>query len=122
MVVKYPLKGLLCSLPTECRCPVDTATASIRIEGLMKRFILLLFLFCTIPAFATTWYVNATGGTRYSVNITSGQCNGQSPTAYPGSGVNQNCAFGDVRYLWTDNSNADSRSHNTSGVPGIEIG
>src|ERR1035437_6461051 len=106
MVVKYPLKGLLCSLPTECRCPVDTATASIRIEGLMKRFILLLFLFCTIPAFATTWYVNATGGTRYSVNMTSGQCNGMYSAAYPGSGVNQNCAFGDIRYLWADGSYA----------------
>ncbi len=68
----------------------------------MKRLIVLVFLFYTIPAFATTWYVNATGGTRYSVNMTSGQCNGQSPAPYPGSGVNQNCAFADIRYLWAD--------------------
>jgi hypothetical protein len=70
----------------------------------MKRLILLAFLFCTIPVWATTWYVNPNGGTRYSVNMTSGQCNGKSPAPYPGSGVNQNCAFGDIRYLWTDGS------------------
>ena len=72
----------------------------------MKRLILFLFLICTIPALATTWYVNPTGGTRYSTNETSGQCNGQSPAAYPGSGINQNCAFGDIRYLWADGSYA----------------
>jgi hypothetical protein len=83
-------------------------------ESLMKRLIVLVFLFYTIPAFATTWYVNATGGTRYSVNMTSGQCNGQSPTAYPGSGVNQNCAFGDIRYLWADGTYTASP---TAGAP-----
>ena len=67
---------------------------------------LFLFLFSTIPAFATTWYVNPTGGTRYSANETGGQCNGQSSAAYPGSGVNQKCAFGDIRYLWADGSYA----------------
>jgi hypothetical protein len=51
-----------------------------------------------------TWYVNGLGGTRYSVNATDGQCNGTSPDAYPGTGVNQNCAFNDIRYLWTDGS------------------
>ena len=71
----------------------------------MKRLIfLILFVFCAVPVFATTWYVNSTGGTRYSVNQTNGQCNGMSPAPYPGSGVNQNCAFGDIRYLWADGS------------------
>jgi Chitobiase/beta-hexosaminidase C-terminal domain len=52
----------------------------------------------------TTWYVNGGGGSRYSVNQTSGQCNGRSAAPYPGSGVNQNCAFNDIRYLWADGS------------------
>jgi hypothetical protein len=73
-------------------------------EFVMKRFVLLMFVFCTIPVFATTWYVRPDGGTRYSVNEKSGQCNGLYNAAYPGSGANQNCAFGDVRYLWTDGS------------------
>ncbi len=51
-----------------------------------------------------TWYVNGGGGTRYSANQPGGQCNGQSPAPYPGSGVDQNCAFNDIRYLWTDGS------------------
>ena len=52
----------------------------------------------------TTWYVRPDGGTRYSVNMTSGQCDGQADVAYPGTGVNQHCAFKDVRYLWQDGS------------------
>ncbi len=51
-----------------------------------------------------TWYVNGVGGTRFSSNQPNGQCNGKSPAAYPGSGVNQNCAFNDIRFLWTDGS------------------
>jgi hypothetical protein len=51
-----------------------------------------------------TWFVRADGGTRYSANVTNGQCNGKTDAAYPGSGVNQNCAFNDVRYLWDDGS------------------
>jgi Chitobiase/beta-hexosaminidase C-terminal domain len=66
-----------------------------------------------VPTISTpggqTWYVNGAGGTRYSVNQTQGQCNGMYPDPYPGSGVNQNCAFNDIRYLWTDGSyTADS--------------
>jgi hypothetical protein len=73
-------------------------------EFVMKRFVLLMFVFCTLPVFATTWYVRPDGGTRYSVNEKSGQCNGMYNAAYPGAGVNQNCAFGDIRYLWADGS------------------
>jgi hypothetical protein len=50
----------------------------------------------------TTWYVRADGGTRYSVNVPGGQCDGQGDLPYPGSGTNQHCAFNDVRFLWTD--------------------
>ncbi|MDR3744583.1 MAG: putative Ig domain-containing protein [Acidobacteriaceae bacterium] len=50
----------------------------------------------------TTWYIRPDGGTRYSANLTSGQCDGQADVAYPGTGVNQHCAFNDYRYLWDD--------------------
>lgn len=53
-----------------------------------------------------TWYVDTVAngaGTRYSSNVTSGQCNGQS-TAHYISGVNQNCPFQQARYLWDDDS------------------
>ena len=52
----------------------------------------------------TVWYVRPDGGTRYSANMTSGQCNGKSDAPYSGTGVNQNCAFKDFRYLWDDQS------------------
>jgi hypothetical protein len=60
------------------------------------------------------WYVNGGGGTRYSANQTSGQCNGSSPAPYPGVGVNQNCAFKDIRSLWTDGS---STGNPAAGAP-----
>jgi hypothetical protein len=74
----------------------------------MKKFIqlALLFLLAT-PCWATTWYVRSDGGTRYSTRMTGGQCNGQYDASYSstgGTGVNQNCAFNDVRYLWQDGS------------------
>jgi hypothetical protein len=52
----------------------------------------------------TTWYIRPDGGTRYSANQTLGQCDGQGDVAYPGSGVNQHCAFNDFRYMWDDQS------------------
>ncbi len=51
-----------------------------------------------------TWYVRPDGGTRYSTNITGGQCDGLGDAAYPGKGTNQHCAFNDVRFLWQDGS------------------
>ncbi len=54
-----------------------------------------------------TWYVRPDGGTRYSTNAPTGQCNGLADAAYPGTGTNQACAFGDVRDLWTDFSYND---------------
>jgi len=56
----------------------------------------------TVPG--TTWFVRPDGGTRYSANVPAGQCNGTYDTPYPGTGVDQNCAFNDVRYMWSDNS------------------
>lgn len=72
----------------------------------MKRVLLILLLLCPL-AHATTWYVRSDGGTRYSTNMTSGGCNGHADAPYPGSGVNQDCAFDDIRYLWADGSYTD---------------
>lgn len=52
----------------------------------------------------TTWYIRPDGGTRYSANQPTGQCDGQADVAYAGSGTNQHCAFKDYRYLWDDQS------------------
>lgn len=51
-----------------------------------------------------TWYIRPDGGTPFT-NATAtptGQCDGKHDAAYPGSGVNQPCALGNLRYLWTD--------------------
>jgi hypothetical protein len=90
----------------------------------MKRLILITFLFCTMDvlaanATATTRPVRHDGGTRYLLNQTNGLCNRAYNAVHPGYGRNQNCVFDDVRYLWADGSNADSRRPITSGVPGI---
>lgn len=61
-----------------------------------------LTLQITSTSGGTTWYVRPDGGTRYSANKTTGQCNGKADAPYPGSGTNQNCAFNDYRYLYTD--------------------
>ncbi|NYF50834.1 Ig domain-containing protein [Tunturiibacter gelidoferens] len=52
----------------------------------------------------TTWYIRPDGGTRYSANATTGQCDGKADVAYSGTGTNQHCAFKDPRYLWDDQS------------------
>ena len=56
------------------------------------------------PGPGTTWFIRPDGGTRYSVNVPQGQCDGQADVAYPGTGTNQHCAFNDFRYLWDDDS------------------
>jgi len=55
-----------------------------------------------------TWYVRPDGGTRYSSNVPTGQCNGKFDVSYAstGGGTNQNCAFNDFRYMWDDDSGA----------------
>ena len=51
-----------------------------------------------------TWYVRPKGGTPFvsKTQTPSGQCDGKHDADYPGSGVNQPCAVGNIRYLWTD--------------------
>jgi len=51
-----------------------------------------------------TWYVRPDGGTPYTnaTDTSVGQCNGLANAAYPGSGVNQPCAFGDFEDLYFD--------------------
>ncbi len=65
-----------------------------------------LLLLLAPPMSATTWYVRPDGGTRHSSNVPTGQCDGLGDAAYPGTGVNQHCAFNDVRLLWQDGSYA----------------
>lgn len=61
------------------------------------------------PPTFQTWFVRADGGVRYDATyVPSGQCDGKSDSAYPGSGVNQHCAFNDVRYFWSTNTNPPS--------------
>ncbi len=57
-------------------------------------------------ASGSTWYVRPDGGTRYSVNVPLGQCDGRGDAPYSGKGVNQHCAFNDIRLLWQDGSYA----------------
>ncbi|HEV2710979.1 MAG TPA: Ig-like domain-containing protein [Edaphobacter sp.] len=53
---------------------------------------------------AKTWYVRPGGGTPYVNSKTTphGQCDGKHDADYSGKGVNQPCAMGNVRYLWSD--------------------
>ncbi len=74
----------------------------------VKALCLLLCALVAPPALASTWYVRPDGGTRYSTNVTTGQCDGTTDAAYPGSGTNRHCAFKDVRYLFQDGSYADA--------------
>jgi hypothetical protein len=76
---------------------------------LSKTFLLRVILctttgFFCLPLRAATWYVRPDGGTRYSSNVPSGQCDGTADIPYPGSGVNRHCAFKDVRFFWSDAS------------------
>ena len=66
----------------------------------------------------TTWYVRADGGTPYTHNNPSGQCDGKADRAYPGSGVNQHCAFGDYRYLYDDQHTYPAPSVSTWVIAG----
>jgi len=63
----------------------------------------LLFLMA-LPLSGETWYVRKDGGTRYSVRMPKGQCDGKADAAYSGKGVNQHCAFNDYRFLYDDQS------------------
>ena len=51
-----------------------------------------------------TWYVRPDGGTPFvdASTTPNGQCDGLHDAAYPGKGVNQACAVGNLTYLWLD--------------------
>jgi hypothetical protein len=68
-------------------------------HGLLRTLLLLAF---SLPAFGSTWFIRADGGTRYSDKTHIGQCDGRTDAKYPGKGVNQHCAFSDYRYLYDD--------------------
>ena len=74
----------------------------------MRHLLLLIFACYCISVNATTYYVRNDGGTRYSANQPTNRCNGQTDAADTGSGTNQPCAFGDIRYLWADGTAAGS--------------
>ncbi len=74
----------------------------------MKRFplvmsLLLFFMLCGSLR-GETWFVRKDGGTRFTAKMPQGECDGRSDKPYAGRGINQHCAFKDVRYLWTDGS------------------
>jgi len=52
------------------------------------------------PAGGNVWFVRADGGTLYTVNNSSGQCDGQADAAYPSSGTNRHCAVANLQYLY----------------------
>lgn len=58
------------------------------------------------PYTPINWYIRPGGGTRFSSNVPTGQCDGKGDVNYPGSGTNQHCAFNDVRFLVFDGSSA----------------
>lgn len=71
-------------------------------EKLCRIFALttIVGVFMAPTLYAKTWFVRTDGGTRYSSGLRNGQCDGLRDAPYPGTGVNQHCAFNDVRYMW----------------------
>ena len=53
---------------------------------------------------SATWYIRPDGGTPYisASRTPAGQCNGHGNAAYTGHGTNQNCALGNLSFLWAD--------------------
>jgi hypothetical protein len=72
----------------------------------LKTLCVLIVGFACVPLYATTWYVRPDGGTRYSSNVSNGQCDGKADAAPSGGKANQHCAFKDVRMLWQDGTYA----------------
>jgi hypothetical protein len=74
-------------------------------KGLLKLGALFGLWFCVgFVANATTHYARPDGGTLYTANVPTGQCDGEADVAYPGTGTDQHCAVNDFRYAWDDNS------------------
>jgi hypothetical protein len=69
-----------------------------------KALWMVLMLTVSLPLFGTTWYIRPDGGTRYSAQVPTGQCDGKADVAYSKKGVNEHCAFNDFRFMWDDQS------------------
>jgi hypothetical protein len=81
----------------------------------------LALLLCALPACASTWFVRADGGTRYSANVPAGHCNGQANAPDPGSGTNQPCAFSQLQFMWDDFSGLGAPSLGWVSAPGDTV-
>ena len=85
-------------------------------------FLFMLFgLYPPLPA-QTNYYIRVDGGTRYSAANPTGQCDGKTNAAYPGSGVNQHCAWNDVGYLAYDGSYATTPKYAIAGGDVVHVG
>ena len=80
---------------TDNGSPVQTVTSTISMA---------IAAATPVATSGNTWYIRTDGGTRYSANVSQGQCDGLANVAYSGTGVNQHCAFNDFRYMWDDDS------------------
>ena len=78
-------------------------------RAMCRSVLFVLVVLCALPISATTWFVRPDGGTRYSANGRTGECDGKADAAYPGKGVNRHCAFNDVRYMWMDGTYGNSQ-------------
>lgn len=65
-------------------------------------FVLMVAASLATPVTPTNWYVRVDGGTRFDADVPAGQCDGKADAPYPGTGVNQHCAFKGVAYLFFD--------------------
>ncbi len=99
--------GVVSGTPTVSGTSSFTATVSDNGNPVQTKSVTIAMTITAAPPPAgpgTTWFVRTDGGTRYSPNVTSGQCDGKADAAYPGTGTNQHCAFNDFRYMWDDDS------------------
>lgn len=78
------------------------------VKPLFATLLPFTLILIAVPLSAETWFVRSDGGTRYTAKNRTGQCDGKADRAYRGRGVNQHCAFNDVRYLWMDGTYGNS--------------
>lgn len=64
-----------------------------------------MLLLYSIPVHAQqTWWIRSDGGTRFSANVPTGNCDGLADAPYPGTGINAHCAYSTFKYLYDDDS------------------
>ena len=86
----------------------------------LKTLCVLIVGCACLPLYGTTWYVRPDGGTRYSSNVSNGQCYGKADAAPSGVKANQHCAFKDVRMLWQDGTYASGAKFPNWGWAGFD--